>query len=134
MKVLTAARHLLSAPWRFFTWLWENHPKETVGAILLLVAMSAAASGYANIALGRSNARNAVTSCENSNESRESARNLWNFVADLSAAGNPDPSAEQAAFVADFREYINKVYAPRDCENLSRKYPAPTPPTIPAVP
>jgi hypothetical protein len=127
-----APMKVLTAPWRLFTWLYENRPKETVGAILLIVVLSAAASGYANVALGQSNARNAVTSCENANESREAARALWGYVADLSAANDPD--ASEAEFIADFRDYVNKVYQPRDCSDPSRKYPAPTPPTIPAAP
>lgn len=120
---------LLTAPWRLFTWLYENRPKETVGAILLIVVLSAAASGYANVALGQSNARNAVTSCENANESRDASRTLWYFVVDL-AAKTADP--DRAAYLADVRTYIGQVYQPHDCSRLDKAYPLPAPPALPA--
>lgn len=131
MKLAASIAQTLRAPWRLFTWLYDDHLKETVAALFLLVAMSAAASGYANIALGRSNAANAVTSCENSNESREASRALWGYVLDLLVAGSPSPTPAETTFVTQFRDYVSKVYRPHDCADLSRKYPAPTRPTIP---
>lgn len=123
---------VLTAPWRLFTWLYENHPKQTVAAILALVALSAAASGYANIALGRANAANAVTNCENANESRSASKGLWDYVLSLLEAGNPNPTPAQTEFVVDFRQYVGKVYQQHDCSDLGKKYPLPPRPTIPA--
>jgi hypothetical protein len=124
MKVLTA-------PWRLYTWLYENHPKQTVAAILLLVALSAAASGYANVALGQSNANNAVTSCENANESRQASRTLWYFVVNLAAKSAPP---ERVAYLGEVREWIGEVYKSHDCSDLSRSYPLPPPPVLPVAP
>lgn len=78
------------------------------------------------------NEANAVTSCENANESREASRTLWNFVLDLSQAANTDATAQETAYLDEFRAWIGQVYQPRDCTDLSRKYPLPPPPAIPA--
>lgn len=78
-------------------------------------------------ALIRSNQTNAVTNCQNANESRKASLALWNFIFD---ASSPSKTAEQAADLAAVREWIGKLYAPRDCNDLSRKYPIPPPPTI----
>lgn len=121
---------VLTAPWRLFTWLYENHPKQTVAAIALLVAMSAAGSAINNFAIGQANARNAVTSCENSNEARGASKALWDYVVSLLEVGTP--SADQTTFVGEFRDYIDKVYQKHDCDHLDKKYPLPPAPTIPA--
>lgn len=77
------------------------------------------------------NKANAVTSCENANESREASRTLWNFVLDLSTAGNPDATPDEAGYIDEFRGWIDEVYKARDCSDLSRKYPIPPPPALP---
>lgn len=79
------------------------------------------------------NEANAVTNCQNANESRAAARTLWNFVFDLSLATNPDVTAEQVAYVGEVRAWVGKVYQERDCGDLSRAYPIPPPPSIPAA-
>lgn len=111
-----------------------------IAAILIVACAILAGATYVN---DRNDARqdrarisdnesNAVTNCLNANESREASRALWNFVLDSIVAGNPPTTPEEAAFVTDFRAYVGKVYAARDCNDLSRKYPLPPPPTIPA--
>jgi hypothetical protein len=75
------------------------------------------------------NQANAVTSCENANESREASRTLWYFVVDLASKDAPP---ERVAYLGEVRAWIGKVYQPHDCSDLSRKYPLPPPPAIPA--
>lgn len=107
--------------------------------LCLVIALGAAVGTYVNDrAVDRSNAKriadneaNAVTSCENANETRAASRALWNYVLDLAAAGNPDATPAETAQLADFRGYVGAVYAERDCSDLSKKYPLPPPPDIP---
>lgn len=105
----------------------------------LVIAIVAAVGTYvngravteSNTARLNDNEANAVTSCENANESRAASRTLWNYVVDLAVAGNTDATAQETAVFEEIREYINKVYMPRDCADLSRKYPLPPPPALP---
>lgn len=124
-------KKLLAAPWRLFTWLYDSHPKQTIAGMLLVVALSAVASGYANIALGQANAHNATTACENANESRQASRTLWYFVMDL-ATKNAEPS--EAVYLGRVRTWIGEVYQEHDCSDLSRKYEIPDPPALPSTP
>lgn len=125
----------MSTPWRRRFDTIAPYLVVIIGALAVFAILSTYANGRADTARQdasiQRNTEDAVTQCENGNESREAARALWNFVADLSVAGHPDPSPEQQRFVVEFRDYVNKVYQPHDCDDLSKKYPLPTPPKIP---
>jgi hypothetical protein len=107
-----------------------------------VLAIAAVAGTYVN---GRADAErnatqiktaadNAKVACENANESRAASRALWNYVVDISLAGNKDATPEELAFFGEFRDWIDGVYAPHDCDDLSRKYPLPSPPAAPVRP
>lgn len=74
------------------------------------------------------NQTNAVINCQNANESRQASLSLWTFLLDSTA--DPKATPQQKADVAAVLHWIGKLYAPRDCEDLSRKYPIPPPPVI----
>lgn len=76
------------------------------------------------------NGRDLVTNCQNANDSRAAARALWGYIIDLSAASHPHPGKRQTEVIAGFRDYVNAVYAPHDCSDLSKKYPLPKPPEV----
>lgn len=76
------------------------------------------------------NKRLLVTNCQNANESRAANRELWGFILDVSTAGDNNPSPREQAFAQEFRDYINAVFAARDCSDLGKKYPLPNPPVI----
>lgn len=76
---------------------------------------------------------NAKTNCENNNESRLANQVLWTKVIDLSRVGD-DMSEPETEILDTYQEWIDRLYAPRDCDDLSREYPIPPPPTIPAAP
>lgn len=104
--------------------------------LCLLLALGAGVGTYvndraidkANTTRIADNEANAKTSCENANESRSASRILWSYVVDLASAGSPG----QDSYFGDLRAWINKVYQPRDCSDLSRKYEIPPPPSLPA--
>lgn len=79
----------------------------------------------------RDNEENARIGCENANETREASRVLWNYVFDVSTARNQDATPEEQAYMTEIRDWIGKVYAERDCSDLSREYPIPSPPALP---
>jgi hypothetical protein len=122
-------------PWRT---IYERYAP-FLALVCLLIAIAAAVGTVVNDRANQrqdreqleANTANAVTSCENANETREASRTLWNFVLDLSASSNKDATPEEIGYREEFRDWIAKVYEARDCQDLSRKYPIPPPPTIP---
>lgn len=69
-----------------------------------------------------------VVSCQNANESRSANLALWNFVLDISSAQQVPASRKQQ--LEEIRTWINQLFAPRDCNDLTRKYKIPAPPAI----
>lgn len=103
-----------------------------VSVALILVAVQANnASHRATEATSAAaqNRQNAKVTCESGNQARLAQIQLWTYVLDLSAQSNPNPTPEQRKRIADFRTYINQVFAPRDCNNPAS--PTVRPPTSP---
>lgn len=75
------------------------------------------------------NKDNAIINCQNANQSRAGNLSLWNFILDKSAEANPNQTPEQRQVAMDLRDWVAKLYAQRDCSDLSRKYELPPPPT-----
>jgi hypothetical protein len=105
---------------------YERHAWVVVAVIAILALLGIWLGTAASI----QNGKNLITNCENANESRAAARSLWGYVLDASAASNPDPTPAQKRRIADFRTYVNDVYADHDCDHLDQKYPLPDPPAI----
>lgn len=76
------------------------------------------------------NKQNAKVSCLVGNESRAGQVRLWNYVLDAASATPGQPPA-QKKLIADFRVYINEIFAPRDCDNPATVVTTPTPPALP---
>lgn len=57
-----------------------------------------------------------VSTCAASNESRADVRELWGKLFKLSPSA--PQTEEQKKRLADFRAYIDKTYAPRDCSHI----------------
>lgn len=62
------------------------------------------------------NRQTLVTTCVASNESRADVRELWGKLFKLSPSA--PQTDEQKKRLADFRGYIDKTYAPRDCSKI----------------
>lgn len=75
------------------------------------------------------NEANAVTNCQNANESRRGNSVRWNYVIDVNLS-NPKVTDEQRAYLETVRTWFNKLDAARDCSDLGRKYALPDPPPI----
>lgn len=73
---------------------------------------------------------NAVTNCQNANESRASTLLLWNFFIDASEANPSNQAPDQQVAVERIRSWIAQLYAPRDCSQLDKQYKVPPPPPI----
>lgn len=94
--------------------------------VVAVQASSASRAATEATSASAQNRQNAQVTCEVGNESRRLQTQLWTYVLDLtSKAPNPTPAQKQQ--VAQFRAYINQVYAPRDCTTP----PIVTPPTVP---
>jgi hypothetical protein len=79
-------------------------------------------------AVAEANRQAARLTCEANNQSRATQIELWTYVLELSAQSNPAPTREQAKRIAQFRTYIQHVFAPRDCSKpVTPTAPVPTP-------
>lgn len=99
-------------------------------ALFLVIATLACAGIWLGASASWQNSKDLVTNCQNANESRAAARSLWGYVVDLSEASNPSPTKHDRQVITNFRRYVNAVYVPHDCSDLSKKYPLPDPPEI----
>jgi len=111
---------------------------QTLGLLLVTAAVANTVLGVLLISTRATahraeeqNRENAVTACLNGNESRAANLSLWNFVLELSAVSREEePTPAEAKRLADFKAWVASLYAPRDCSDLSRKYPIPPPPDL----
>lgn len=55
-----------------------------------------------------------IQSCETGNVQRANEKQVWDSFIDLILQGNKDPQA--AAKGAKFKQFIDQVYSPRDCQ------------------
>jgi hypothetical protein len=77
----------------------------------------------------------ARTACLNANEARQANLSLWTYILDLSAANReekPTPAEQQQ--IDEFKNWVGDLYAPRDCDDLSKRYKIPPPPILTGVP
>ena len=98
--------------------------------LFIVIATLACAGIWLGASASWQNSKDLVTNCENANESRQAARALWGYVIDVSSVNNPDRTPREQRVLDGFRDYVNDVYAPRDCTDLSKKYPLPDPPAV----
>lgn len=124
-------------PWRWWVWLYATHSREVMAGIALLVVVAAGVTAANTIAINHANAARIadnhmaqVVQCQNGNESREANRILWSFVLDSAERSAPP---EKTAQVEAFKVWVvTGVFPDHDCSDLSRAYPVPPPPSIPA--
>jgi len=96
--------------------------------VVAVRANTAAERADSAYAIGEANREAARLTCEANNQTRATQIQLWTVVLQLSAEANPNPTREQALRIAQFRTYIQKVFAPRDCTKPITPSPAvPTP-------
>ncbi len=56
-----------------------------------------------------------VRSCETSNEARANNKQLWYYILNLPRTNTP--TADQQKQTTDFKTFVDKTFAPRDCNN-----------------
>lgn len=96
--------------------------------VVAVRANEAAKRADSAYAVAEANKEAARLTCEANNQSRATQVQLWTYVLDLSAQANPVPTREQALRIAQFRTYIQRVFAPRDCSKpITPTSPVPTP-------
>lgn len=96
--------------------------------VVAVRANEAAKRADSAYAVAEANKEAARLTCEANNQGRATQVQLWTYVLDLSAQANPVPTREQALRIAQFRTYIQRVFAPRDCSKpITPTSPVPTP-------
>lgn len=82
----------------------------TVGLAMLTVKTHTIA------AQSESNRDAIVAYCKSTNEARANNKLLWDHLIDMSEDRKRTP--EQQKVFDDFKAFVNKTYAPRDCSNV----------------
>ena len=118
------ARELSARNARLTKWLLAA----TAGLVALVIALALVVVELRDVAQANKDAQ--VTSCENANKTREAQRYLWDTLIDQSAARNPDQTPEQRAYAREFQRFVHRIFAERDCSDLSREYDLPEPPSL----
>jgi outer membrane murein-binding lipoprotein Lpp len=71
------------------------------------------------------------TICENGNESRKVHHDFWSYIVAVSVQSNPDAPPAVTEFYTDLQATIDQAFGQRDCDDLTKTYPAPRFPRIP---
>lgn len=69
--------------------------------------------------------------CTAGNAARAGQIELWHYVLTLIDVGNSVQTPAQQAYLMAFREYIDDLFASRDCNHLDITKPSPKPPPLP---
>lgn len=113
---------------------YGRHNRQFIWALVLSVLLSIGIGAVAVTASlqakeatsqSRRNAENAKITCEAGNEGRRLQTQLWTYVLNVSSQ-NPKLTEQQKAQIAQFRQYIATVYAPRDCNATPTPVATPT--------
>lgn len=69
--------------------------------------------------LAQNNRDAVIQNCETANDSRENQRALWGYVFSVSPTTPRTPEQEQQ--INEFRDFVNKTFAQRDCQAEANK-------------
>lgn len=96
--------------------------------VVAVRANQAAERADSAYAISQANQEAARLTCEANNQSRASQVELWTYLLGLAAVSSPPPTREQALQLAQFRSYVQRVFAQRDCSKpVTPTTPVPTP-------
>lgn len=87
---------------------------------LFIVTLGVVSVKTAQVAqLAQSNKAAVIQNCETANDSRNNQRQLWGYV--LSLTPQQPRTPEQDARVAEFARFVDRTFAPRDCQAEANK-------------
>lgn len=75
------------------------------------------------------NSRTLYVGCKNSNEMREANRAINRYWLALWVQGS-ELTPIQRSWIGQFEDYIDDIYAQRDCRDLTKRYELPDPPPL----
>jgi hypothetical protein len=105
---------------------------EVLGVVVALLILVSVGLGFVALQTNRAldtaeqNRSNARLTCLVSNETRAAQIQLWEYV--LSLPTGPQ-TPERKERIRQFRLYLNQVFAPRNCDDLSVRPTTPPPPS-----
>lgn len=103
---------------------------KTILRIVAAVVVVVVAIVVVNVKLVVDNRQNAHTQCMNQNETRQAVLDGWHFILGYELADQNNNPAE-VTMSEMILPWFDKVYAQRDCSDLSKKYEIPPVPQIP---
>ena len=117
-KDLTGALTQMAAEVKRLRKFGRTNRRFIVFDVLLTIALAAtgAVSVHATQTASSASASN-LALCQSSNVARAQQVELWDFVLSLSS-GKPQ-TARQEKNVAEFRQHLEAIFAPRDCGHVS---------------
>lgn len=98
---------------------------------LILVACIVTPGMWRLQQLNEANKHALKVACTNANETREADIQLWTFVLRASAANPQNQNPQQAKVRELFEDYVNDLYRPHDCNDLTKVYKFPPQPRLP---
>lgn len=90
-------------------------------AVAVIAVQANSASTQASNASSQAN-RNQQTqqvTCKATNDAREANRNLWTYIINVTEQSNADAPPAQKAQIEKLRDFVEQVFAARDCSNLN---------------
>lgn len=98
----------------------KEHVTERLQYLTLILVFIAAAAAFVFLVLQvRINRTRSQAACEATNVFADTELKLWNYILSLPPASTqkltPEQQAEQDKRVADFKVYINKAFAQKEC-------------------
>lgn len=70
--------------------------------------------------LANANRQYQLDSCVSGNQTRQTSRDLWNYVLDAAAKSPANQEPGRKKQIDDFRAYMENSYAPRDCSKIGK--------------
>ncbi len=110
---------------KFVKWLAGSVVFDILLSVILgvvsFIAINASNKATDATSAANDSIRTQKISCESANVSRKLNRDLWGYVLTVSAQSRTEPQTpEQAVRIEQFKNYVNTVFADRDCNNLQQ--------------
>ncbi|MEU5259032.1 hypothetical protein [Amycolatopsis sp. NPDC021455] len=101
-------------------YIWALAVSLLLDFILTVVVIIVAGQANNANSLANANRNYQIDSCNSGNATRQTSRDLWNYVLSLAEKQPQNETPDRKKQIADFRAYMEKAYAPRDCSQIGK--------------
>jgi len=101
-------------------YIWALAVSLLLDVVLTVVVVIVAGQARDANNLATANRNSQIETCNSSNVARQTSRELWNYILDVAAKQPENETPDRKRQLADFRAYMEKTYAPRDCAQIGK--------------